>query len=133
MREESAGRGQAADRGGHGGSTQSGSSEAGSGASRQGAGRQPSDASAGSAGVADRASGGAGGGVSLEGVVDKEYRAHSLNDILDAPVSALHGLSEGDAQRLREAFNIRTVRDLATNKFFVRAQAIHLLAEGGKR
>ena len=42
---------------------------------------------------------------------------------------ALKGVSEGDAQLLAQAFNIKTVKDLGTNKFFLAAQAIAHLAE----
>jgi hypothetical protein len=30
----------------------------------------------------------------------------------------LQGVSTGDAEKLKAAFNIRTVRDLGTNKYF---------------
>jgi hypothetical protein len=42
---------------------------------------------------------------------------------------ALQGVSESDAAKLKEAFNITTVRDLGTNKFFLWAQAVAKLAE----
>jgi len=47
-------------------------------------------------------------------------------------VSALQGLSDGDANKLKDAFNIKTVNDLATNKFFLRAVAIAQLAKSEK-
>jgi hypothetical protein len=68
-------------------------------------------------------------GIELTRVLDKAYEGKSLTDILSAPVSALHGLSDGDAQKLKDAFNIKTIRDLATNKYFLRAQGLHLLSE----
>lgn len=54
-------------------------------------------------------------------LVDKAWSDKSLKEILDAPVSALNGVSDGDAEKLGAAFNVKTVRDLATNKFFMRA------------
>ncbi len=42
----------------------------------------------------------------------------------DAPVTAIEGLSEGDAEKLQQAFNIKTVRDLAESKFVRVAQAV---------
>ena len=66
-------------------------------------------------------------------IVDKAYESSSLEELLDAPTSALRGLSDGDAERLHEAFGIRTVRDLATNKFFLRAQGIQALAQSVKK
>ena len=65
-------------------------------------------------------------------VVDKAYETKSLAEILKAPVSALQGVSDGDAEKLKDAFNIKTVNDLATNKFFLRAMAIHQLASAEK-
>jgi len=61
--------------------------------------------------------------------LDKEYESKSLSELADAPVAALQGVSDDDAQKLKEAFNIKTVRDLGTNKHFLWAQAIAKLAE----
>ena len=55
---------------------------------------------------------------------DKEYEQQKFNELADAPVAAIQGLSEGDAQKLQQAFNIKTVRDLAENKFVRIAQAV---------
>lgn len=56
--------------------------------------------------------------------LDKTYEGKEFSELADAPVDALEGVSEGDAQHLREAFNIKTVRDLAESKYVLRAQAI---------
>lgn len=61
--------------------------------------------------------------------VDKAYEGKSIADLADAPVAALQGVSDGDAQKLQDAFNIKTVRDLGTNKYFLWAQAIAKLAD----
>jgi hypothetical protein len=45
----------------------------------------------------------------------------------DAPVTAL-GLSSSDANTLEQALDVKTVRDLADNKYARRAQAIVNLA-----
>jgi hypothetical protein len=65
----------------------------------------------------------------IAGKVDKAYEAVSLSELADAPVDALQGVSAADAEHLKAAFNIRTVRDLGTNKYFLWAQAIAKLAE----
>jgi hypothetical protein len=65
----------------------------------------------------------------IDAKLDKEYEDTPLGELADAPVSALQGVSEGDAQHLKDAFNIKTVRDLGTNKYFLWAQAIAKLAE----
>lgn len=61
--------------------------------------------------------------------VDKAYESMSVTDLAKAPVEALQGVSEGDAKLLKEAFNISTIADLGTNKYFLWAQAITKLAE----
>ncbi len=65
----------------------------------------------------------------IAGKLDKAYESKSLAELADAPVDALQGVSEGDAQHLKDTFNINTVRDLGTNKYFLWAQAITKLAE----
>jgi len=65
----------------------------------------------------------------IAGKLDKAYEGKTMAEIADAPVAALQGLSEDDAQKLQEALNIKTVRDLGTNKFFLWAQAFAKLAE----
>ena len=53
--------------------------------------------------------------------------------LADAPVTAL-GLSSSDADALEQALDVKSVRDLADNKYVRRAQAIVNLAnEKGSR
>lgn len=66
--------------------------------------------------------------VGLDKALDKAYETKSLSEILDAPVAALAGVSEGDGEKLAAAFGINTVRDLGTNKYFQLAQALVALA-----
>lgn len=67
--------------------------------------------------------------INLSHVVVKAYERVSLPELLKTPVSALEGVSEGDAQLLQQAFGIKTIEDLANNKFFQWAQAIQKLAK----
>lgn len=60
----------------------------------------------------------------LSKALDKAYEDKSLPELLNAPVSALAGVSDGDAEKLGAAFGIKTVRDLGTNKYFRLAQAL---------
>ncbi|MEW6267299.1 MAG: hypothetical protein AB1641_29855 [Thermodesulfobacteriota bacterium] len=69
---------------------------------------------------------------SLANVLDKAWEGKSLKEICQAPVSALQGVSDGDAEKLKTAFNIKTISDLATSKFVQWAQAIHFLAQAEK-
>ena len=43
----------------------------------------------------------------LNAFLDKDWENKSLADILKAPVSALQGVSNGDADLLKQAFNIK--------------------------
>ncbi len=61
--------------------------------------------------------------------VDQAYEGKSVQDLAGAPVDALQGVSAADAQLLQQAFGIKTVADLGTNKYFLWAQAIAKLAE----
>lgn len=65
-------------------------------------------------------------------LVDKAYETNNFSELANAPVDALEGVSAGDAELLMKAFGIKTIRDLGTNKFFLRAQAIVALEKSGK-
>lgn len=66
--------------------------------------------------------------MNINKAVDKAYQGKSFSEILQAPVAALKGLSDGDAEKLKEAFNVKTVEDLANLKYVKWAQAIAALA-----
>ena len=68
----------------------------------------------------------------LSKALDKAYEEKSLGELVDAPVSALAGVTENDAKLLGEAFGIKTVGDLGRNKFFRTASAIVTLADTAK-
>jgi hypothetical protein len=65
----------------------------------------------------------------LEKKLMKEWEGKSAQEIADAPVTAIAGVSDGDAELLLKAFNIKTVRDLGTNKYFRWSQGIVNLAD----
>ncbi|MET8151208.1 hypothetical protein [Actinoplanes sp. NPDC005259] len=67
--------------------------------------------------------------VNLDAVLDEEYRSSNLVDLVDAPVSALSGISEAEAEGLRQAFGIETIGDLADNAFVRAAVAIREMAK----
>ena len=58
---------------------------------------------------------------------DDQPAVDKLLALADAPVTAL-GLSSRDADALGQALGVKTVRDLADNKYVRRAQAIVHLA-----
>lgn len=65
--------------------------------------------------------------VNLDKALDKAWENKSLEELLDAPPSALAGLTERHDELLRE-LGIRTLRDLGTNKHFALAGALLALA-----
>jgi hypothetical protein len=65
----------------------------------------------------------------LEKKLMKEWEGKSAQELADAPVTVIAGVSDGDAEKLLAAFNIKTVRDLGTNKYFRWAQGIVALAD----
>lgn len=65
----------------------------------------------------------------LEAKLVKEWEGKSAQDLATAPVTAIAGVTDNDAKLLLEAFGIKTVRDLGTNKYFRWAQGIVALAE----
>lgn len=67
--------------------------------------------------------------MNINKALDKAWEGKSFKEILDAPVDVLQGVSAGDGVKLKEAFNIQTVRDLAMCKYFVWARSILDLAE----
>lgn len=64
----------------------------------------------------------------LDKVLDKAYESSTLAELVDAPVSALAGVSDSDAEHLQKAFNIKTIGDLARSKHFAAASAIVAIA-----
>jgi hypothetical protein len=65
----------------------------------------------------------------LDKVLDKQYEGMSLDELVKAPVAALAGVSDGDAELLQQAFNIKTIGDLGRNKHFRVAASLVDLAE----
>lgn len=61
--------------------------------------------------------------------LDKAYEGMDFKELAAAPVSALQGVSDGDADHLKAAFGITSIHDLATNKFVLWAQAINVLSK----
>lgn len=53
--------------------------------------------------------------------LDKAWEEKSLTEILDAPPSALAGLTEAHDAVLKEKMGIKTIRDLGSNKYFALA------------
>ena len=68
--------------------------------------------------------------MNIDKFVVKKYENLTLKEVAASPVDAIAGISEGDAKLLKEAFNVKTVADLAKLKYVKWAQAICTLADG---
>jgi hypothetical protein len=68
--------------------------------------------------------------MNINKILDKAYETKTLKEVAAAPVDAISGVSKKDAKLLQEAFNVKTVADLANLKYVKWAQAICALAEG---
>ena len=62
-------------------------------------------------------------------MLDKAYETKTAKELVTAPVDALAGVSKGDAEFLLKAFGIKTIGDLAENKYFVAARQIADIAK----
>ena len=67
--------------------------------------------------------------MNINKVLDKKYEQMPLKELKNAPVSAIQGISESDAELLNKAFNVKTIYDLAKLKYVKWAQAICVLAD----
>jgi hypothetical protein len=67
--------------------------------------------------------------MNINKAVDKSFEGKTFKELANAPVSALQGISDNDAKLLGEAFNVKTIKDLANLKYVKWAQAIATLAE----
>jgi len=67
--------------------------------------------------------------MNIHRALDKAWEGKSFKKLAEAPPSALAGISEKDAELLAQALGIKTIRDMANNKFFKWARAIVIAAD----
>jgi hypothetical protein len=67
--------------------------------------------------------------VNLDAVLTPDFQNSSVTDLVDAPTTALSGISPEQAQGLELAFGISTIGDLADNTFVRAAVAIREMAK----
>jgi len=60
--------------------------------------------------------------------LDKAHEQKDFSELAELPIDALQGVSQADAEAIQKAFGVKTIRQLAENKFMRAAQAITLLA-----
>jgi hypothetical protein len=62
--------------------------------------------------------------------LDRRYENAQIAGLPDAPIDALRGLGKAGSETLGKAIGVKTIRDLADNRFVLAAQEIVRLAEG---
>lgn len=60
----------------------------------------------------------------IKGMVDKAFEDKPLREVAEAPVSAIKGISAGDAELLDKLFQIKTIRDFSNHEFVKYARNI---------
>lgn len=65
-------------------------------------------------------------------ILDKEFESAEFKELRKKPVSAISGISEGDAALLKKAFGIGTIQELAENKYVMIAQLVTAVASLAK-
>ena len=61
-------------------------------------------------------------------ILDKKFQSKEFIELAEKPVNAINGISEGDAKLLKQALNIKSIKDLARNKYVNIAQTTISLA-----
>lgn len=68
-------------------------------------------------------------GFSFQHLLDREFEAKSLKELVESPVHALEGLTPRHSRLLEEAFGIKNISDLAQLKYIDLARALVVLAD----
>ncbi len=67
--------------------------------------------------------------MNIESIVDDKFKSKCFRELVEAPISALRGVSHADARVLSQAFGVNTIGELAELRFVKWANAIKILAE----
>jgi hypothetical protein len=66
--------------------------------------------------------------MNIDSIVTEKYHGKSLRELVDCPLTALCGIGEKQAKALRDAFDVKTIRELAQLKIVNYAVAIEMMA-----
>mmetsp|Transcript_20927 Transcript_20927/g.32211 ORF Transcript_20927/g.32211 Transcript_20927/m.32211 type:complete len:216 (-) Transcript_20927:1000-1647(-) len=67
--------------------------------------------------------------MNIDQALDKDYETQSFQVVLEAPVSALQGITDEKAETLWKTLGVHTVKDLANLKYFHWAESIVTLGK----
>ena len=65
---------------------------------------------------------------SLKEILNKEWEDKPIKEIIKQTPEALQGINWERAEQLKAALGVKTIKDLATNKFILWAQALNAIA-----
>jgi len=65
----------------------------------------------------------------IKTIVNEQFHGKSLRELADCPLTALVGVGEKEANALRDAFGVATIRQLAQVKIIANAVAIDMMAD----
>lgn len=68
----------------------------------------------------------------LTEMLDKDFENKPIKEVVKASPAALQGISDAGAEALKKYLGISTIEDMATNKFFMWAQAMTTIASRAK-
>ena len=66
--------------------------------------------------------------MNINTIVTEEFHGKSLRELVDAPLTALCGIGEKEAQALQDAFKVSTIGQLARHQAIANAFAIEMMA-----
>jgi hypothetical protein len=67
--------------------------------------------------------------MNIDSIVEPSFQGKTFRELMNAPVSALYGIGEQQADALRQALGVQTIGDLARLKCVKRAFAIAAMAD----
>jgi hypothetical protein len=67
--------------------------------------------------------------MNIESIIDEQFKTKCFRELVEAPISALRGVSASDARALSQAFGVNTIGELADLRFVKWANAIKVLAD----
>lgn len=68
-------------------------------------------------------------GVEIHGAVVKAYDGLTAEELAEAPIAALKGISQANSDKLRSTFGMESIRDLANSRLLEQATGIVTLAD----
>ena len=69
--------------------------------------------------------------MNIDTIVTEQYHGKSPRELVDCPLTSLHGIGEKEAKALEDAFKVTTIGQLARHQAVANAFAIEMMAAPG--